>query len=223
MGFFALVALEISVYDILRRETLFWFCAGPQPLGYFTFLSWIRRPKFPILITCFFSVSQIWNSLICTTESHQGRFRNEVIDHPSCSPKHCFLFLRPLSGQTGMWQVPFLRRVSSGLCWDIFYPGWCHELPNPTHLSVFASLTSVCFWLWPWTNFLTSLKLGFLTCKAVLVPLNFPVWEILMWRNGPYCITLSCALSPIPVLGRFSWLWPLGSCAHLQIFFLNVK
>lgn len=74
--FFPLVASEISVYDILRRETLFWFCAGPQPFGYFTFLSCMRRPKFQILITCFFSVSQIWNSLICTTESHQRTFKN---------------------------------------------------------------------------------------------------------------------------------------------------
>ena len=57
--FFALVASEISVYDILRREALFWLCAGPQLLSYFTFLSWIRRPKFQIVITCFFSVSQI--------------------------------------------------------------------------------------------------------------------------------------------------------------------
>lgn len=140
-----------------------------------------------------------------------------MTDHPSCSSKHCFLYLRPLSGQTGKWQVPFLRCVSSGLCWDLFYFGWCHGLPNPIHLSVFASLTSVCFWLWPRTNFLTSLKLSFLTCKAVLVGLNFPGWEIFMWRNGPYCITLSCALSPVPVLRRFSWLWPLGPCAHLKI------
>ena len=188
-GFFPLVASEISVYDILRRETLFWFCAGSQPLGCVPFLSCMRRPKFQILITFSFQSAKcetVWFAQLKVIRRHSKikwlTIHHVLLNTVFCTRGHCqgklerdkFLF-------SGMSPVVFVE-----IC---FLLG--HGLPNPTYLSVFASLASVCFWLWPWTHFWTLLKLGFLTWKAVLVGLNLPD-GIFMWRNGPYCITVSC-------------------------------
>lgn len=86
-----------------------------------------------------------------------------------------------------------------------------------------ASLTSVCFWLWPWTNFDFFEARAFSPVKRCWCPLNFPVWEILMWRNGPYCITLSCALGPCLSWGGFHDCGLWGLVHTCRFFFLNVK